>query len=199
MSVNLFSKRFFRYYLCVEELEDESEEITVQLMLAPQYGFQLEIALDIASVDLSLIHPSFHEPKPLGWSDMAHWQSHVFRVEDVDRLIPVIEVNPAATNPQAVARVLLSLFTLPDQMNAPHHLAAMRDALRSIGFSNSEIEDVEHGVFHPHVFRALNDAEWLNEGDRWLVVGEGAYSLRNLNNSDFPHDELAEVLALNSR
>jgi hypothetical protein len=199
MSVNVFSKRFFQYYLCVEELdlEDESEEITVQLMLTPQHGFQLEIALDVASVDLSLIHPLFDEPKPLGWSDMAHWQSHVFRVEEVDKLIPVIEIQPAVTNPRAVARVLLSLFTLPDQTNAPHHQTAMHEVLRSIGFSNSEIEDVEHDVFHPHVFRALTDAEWLNEGDRWFVVGEGSYSLRNPGNPDFPHDELADVLSLN--
>jgi hypothetical protein len=196
MPVKLFSKQFFRYYLGVEELKDESEEITVQLKLAPQHGFQLEIALDIASVDLSLIHPSFHEPKPLGWSDMAHWQSHVFRVEEVDKLIPMIEVNLAATNPQAAARVLLSLFTLPDQTNAPHHRATMLDALHSIGFSNSEIEDVQHGVFHPHVFLAPEDARWSNEGDRWFAVGEGVYSLRNPDNPDFPHDELIEMLSL---
>ncbi len=200
MPVESFSKQFFLYYLGVEELdsEDEAEEITVQLMLTPEHGFQLEIALDTATVDLSLIHPAFDEPEELGWSDTAHWQSHVFRVEEVDQLIPGIEVKPAPTNPQAVARVLLALFTLPDWANSTHHRAAMDAALRSVGFSDAEIEDMRGKVFHPQIFRALDDAQWFNAGKHWVVVGDGACGFRNPENPDFPHDELAEVLSSSS-
>ena len=198
MDVELFSKPFLRSYLIAEELDD-ADDITVQLMLDAHHGFQLEIALDIASVDLMLVHPAFHEPVQLGWSDLAHWHSHVLRVEEVDRLIAGITVTPQTPHSQAVARVLLSLFTLPESSNVTRHQATMRDALHTLGFSDIEITVVQGNVFHPQVFGALDDARWSNTDERWFAVDDGAYSLRNPENPDFPHAELMEVLARATR
>jgi hypothetical protein len=162
-------------------------------MRTPSLGLQVEILA--YNIGLDLIHPAFEAPVDIGYSDLAHWIPWTLRVEEVERFCAAVSVEPATECPEAISRILLSLFTLPDATTSTRQKDAMHRALAQVGYGQVEAESLERGAFHTNAFgQPRKGVSWAKVGDRWCVVGEPNYSYRADDKPSFPHAELSEVL-----
>jgi hypothetical protein len=192
--VTPLSKAWLEAYLCGDEVDD-LEPVEVRLMLSPTHGLGVNADLEIASVDLALVHPDLREPVELGWSDLAHWHSHVLRVEEAQMLSQRATLEPAVNAPQATAYVLLALFTLPTPENLDQHVKDLMAALETLGFTPPEIAALRARSAFPHLFTALEDTVWSEQDGFWVADGNGVYAMRCADNEAFPHAQIEDLLS----
>lgn len=192
-----WTKRFWSdYYWQTRCIDGEYHELAFQpLEFAITDALSLTLHFDsqLSQSTLGLLHPSFEGVQALGVDNTTHWQPYALRWEEFDVLCDCFVRRGAAMEADLPLLLMCRFVPILRDDKAEARLNRVEKAWRRLGvFSNEEIK-------HLMTFVDRRDAaiEWYQDkNENWLLKGHSAYSLRTIDNSDFPHQAFNATISL---
>ena len=166
-----------------EQLEDEP----ISFKINDEYGLMIDTGGDMSYISLSI--KTITEEYEIAWDDESHWIPFVFRLEELDKLINRICEN-SSFEKWKVYLLLVRFVGADNTLERERLFNCKKEMLHASNlFSGDDL-----GLFDMDLSKNMEDlskieAQWeYNPQKGWCYEGFDAYSLRNINNEDFPFD-----------
>lgn len=186
--LDLFRTRDFwaAHYFLTEPVRDypEVEALPIRFRLPGRFALLLRLS-SLLHPTLYLVHPSLGEPAQLGWDDEAHWHPDVLRWEECAAVCRCVAAGDPALPHPGWPLLLLYRFTpiTPDDDRRAIR-SLLRTTWRATGlFGRAEVERLIDRADHA----TDGGYEWFyTRRCGWTLEGGEEYTLRTINNPDFP-------------
>lgn len=154
-------------------------------------GFKLLVSVGSWGHEIFLDHPQLPSPATLGWMD-SHQMSDVFRRSEFETLVRCLESANTFDNVNWAPRLLLAFYVSPLREYQDWYLAMMRSAAIASGlFRENEASWIVQ--YTSTILR--DDFRWtFDEKTGWLASGSDSYSLRSIEQDQFPFTALRNLL-----
>jgi hypothetical protein len=160
--------------------------------LPGNYELRLSINADSLNPTVSLAHPSLSATVELGWDDQAHWHPDLFRWEELDAVCRCVAADEPELPHPGWPLLLLYRFApaTPDD-----DAIGIASTIRRAWESAAVLEPSEYEPLIAAYDRRDRDYEWLYSRRRgWSLEGEDVYSLRTMDNSEFPYRLFGDMM-----
>ncbi|MGC4046053.1 MAG: hypothetical protein QM758_19860 [Armatimonas sp.] len=175
-----------------EDEDDEKEEYKFDFKINGRFSLRLETILYYTNLSLY----DFDEEIQLGWDDEARWHPHCLRWKELIPLCDYIsQQNPDIPYPGWILLLLFRFAPICSNEDAKIAYPALKESWESLGlFSEDEIQrlietaDLRFAVF---TWSQDDQGNWSvdQEDNDWKKSGFMLYSLRHVENPDFPWEQ----------
>jgi hypothetical protein len=172
--------------------DDRYNGCLLDLPISQRGSFRIEIFLEHTHFDFSLDQDGRTED--IAWDSQVHWFPHVLRWEELDLIGKSVMVHdPTLPHPGLPFLMLCRYAPLCDGDDADRVYAMLHDAYQRVGITGylGGVLDARGQGF-----------EWVQDEEGWKLNQNDAhryqidlYSLRHVENSDFPHAEFNALIA----
>lgn len=176
--------------------EEAEEEYRFDFKLNSRFLLRLDTILDYTNLSLY----DFEEEIQLGWDDEAHWHPHCLRWRELIPLCDYIsQQNPEVPYPGWILLLLFRFAPICSDEDAEIAYPALKESWESLGlFSQDDIQRlIETADFRKGRFVWSQDEQgnWLVDQaeDDWKKTGFMLYSLRHIENPDFPWEQWSSL------